>query len=63
MCLCSARWSFNLTLLIAGVFVLAAGGSPNFVTLASLMTIVGVGSGGRYIWLRGGTARIESRSR
>lgn len=40
------RWSFNLTLLIAGIFGLAAGGSPNFVTLASLLAIVGVGAGG-----------------
>ncbi|KAH0834130.1 major facilitator superfamily domain-containing protein [Lanmaoa asiatica] len=40
------RWSFNLTLLIAGVFGLAAGGSPDFVTLASLIAAVGVGAGG-----------------
>lgn len=40
------RWSFNLTLLIAGVFGLSAGGSPNFVTLASLLAVVGVGVGG-----------------
>ncbi|KAL6308820.1 MFS general substrate transporter [Sparassis latifolia] len=40
------RWSFNLTLLIAGIFGLAAGGSPNFVTLASLLAVVGVGVGG-----------------
>ncbi|KIY49468.1 MFS general substrate transporter [Fistulina hepatica ATCC 64428] len=39
-------WAFNLTLLIAGVFGLAAGGSPNFVTLASLLAVVGVGVGG-----------------
>ncbi|KAJ6625018.1 major facilitator superfamily domain-containing protein [Mycena sp. CBHHK59/15] len=40
------RWSFNLTLLIAGIFGLSAGGSPNFVTLASLLAVVGVGVGG-----------------
>ncbi|KAJ7623409.1 MFS general substrate transporter [Roridomyces roridus] len=40
------RWSFNLTLLIAGVFGLSAGGSPNFLTLASLLAVVGVGVGG-----------------
>ncbi|KAK0200493.1 major facilitator superfamily domain-containing protein [Desarmillaria ectypa] len=40
------RWSFNLTLLIAGVFGLSAGGSSNFVTLASLLAVVGVGVGG-----------------
>ncbi|KZP05085.1 MFS general substrate transporter [Athelia psychrophila] len=31
------RWSFNLTLLIAGVFGMAAGGAQNFVALASLI--------------------------
>ncbi|TFK32940.1 MFS general substrate transporter [Crucibulum laeve] len=40
------RWSFNITLLIAGVFGLAAGGSPNFVTLASLVAALGTGVGG-----------------
>ncbi|KAF8127689.1 MFS general substrate transporter [Boletus edulis] len=40
------KWSFNLTLFIAGVFGLAAGGSPDFVTLATLIAIVGVGVGG-----------------
>ncbi|KAJ7746947.1 MFS general substrate transporter [Mycena maculata] len=40
------RWSFNLTLLIAGVFGLSAGGSPNLLTLASLLAVVGVGVGG-----------------
>lgn len=47
------RWSFNLTLLIAGVFGLAAGGSPDFVTLASLIAVVGVGVGGRSFRLVG----------
>lgn len=42
------RWSFNLTLLIAGVFGFAAGGSPDFVTLASLIAVVGVGVGGTF---------------
>ncbi|KAJ7695155.1 MFS general substrate transporter [Mycena rosella] len=40
------KWSFNVTLLIAGVFGLSAGGSPNFLTLASLLAVVGVGVGG-----------------
>lgn len=40
------RWSFNLTLLIAGIFGLAAGGSGNFVTLASLLAVLGIGVGG-----------------
>lgn len=42
----TSRWSFNLTLLIAGVFGLAAGGSQDFVTLASLIATLGVGVGG-----------------
>ncbi|OBZ74441.1 putative MFS-type transporter PB1E7.08c [Grifola frondosa] len=41
-----AVWSFNITLFIAGAFGLAAGGSPNFVTLASLLAILGLGVGG-----------------
>lgn len=40
------RWCFNVTLLIAGIFGLAAGGSPNFIALASLLALVGVGVGG-----------------
>ena len=40
------RVSFNVTLLIAGIFGLAAGGSSNFITLASLLAVVGVGVGG-----------------
>jgi MFS family permease len=40
------RWSFNLTLLITGVFGLAAGGAPDFIALASLIAVVGVGVGG-----------------
>ncbi|KAH9919613.1 MFS general substrate transporter [Fomitopsis serialis] len=40
------RWPFNFTLFIAGVFGLAAGGAPNFVTLASLFAVVGFGVGG-----------------
>lgn len=42
----SCRWSFNVTLLIAGIFGLAAGGSQNFLTLASLLAVLGVGVGG-----------------
>ncbi|THH15873.1 hypothetical protein EW146_g4677 [Bondarzewia mesenterica] len=40
------KWSFNLTLLIASVFGIAAGGSPNFVALACLVAILSVGVGG-----------------
>lgn len=39
------RWCFNITLFLAGVFGLAAGGSPNFITLASFIAVVGVGVG------------------
>ncbi|KAF8903668.1 major facilitator superfamily domain-containing protein [Gymnopilus junonius] len=38
--------SFNLTLLITGVFAIAAGGSPNFVVLTSLVSVWSVGVGG-----------------
>jgi MFS family permease len=40
------RWSFNLTLLITGIFGLCAGAAPNFITLASLFAVAGVGVGG-----------------
>lgn len=40
------RWSFNITLFIAGVFGLSAGGAPNFIALASLLAVLGVGVGG-----------------
>ncbi|OCH87181.1 MFS general substrate transporter [Obba rivulosa] len=40
------RWSFNLTLLIAGSFGLAAGGTQNLVALASLFAVVVFGVGG-----------------
>ncbi|KAJ3769769.1 MFS general substrate transporter [Lentinula raphanica] len=40
------RLSFNITLFIAGVFGVAAGGANNFVTLASLIACVGFGVGG-----------------
>ncbi|KAG1751970.1 MFS general substrate transporter [Suillus occidentalis] len=40
------RWSFNVTLFMAGIFGLASGGAPNFVALASLIAMVGVGVGG-----------------
>ncbi|ETW79672.1 major facilitator superfamily [Heterobasidion irregulare TC 32-1] len=40
------KWSFNLTLFISSVFGIAAGGSPNFVALACLVAILGVGVGG-----------------
>ncbi|KAH7883309.1 MFS general substrate transporter [Phlebopus sp. FC_14] len=40
------RWSFNITLLITGVFGVAAGGSPNYTTLCSLAAAWSVGVGG-----------------
>ncbi|KAL5479006.1 MFS1_2 [Sanghuangporus weigelae] len=40
------RWSFNITLFLSGVFGLGAGGSHNFITLASLFAVIGVGVGG-----------------
>ncbi|TCD65531.1 MFS sugar transporter [Steccherinum ochraceum] len=40
------RWSFNLTLLITGIFGLSSGGAPNLVTLASLLATLGIGVGG-----------------
>ncbi|KAF9022536.1 MFS general substrate transporter [Hymenopellis radicata] len=40
------RLSFNITLLIAGVFAAAAGGSPNFVTVSSLAAVWSIGVGG-----------------
>ncbi|KLO16507.1 MFS general substrate transporter [Schizopora paradoxa] len=40
------RWAFNITLFISGVFAIAAGGSPNFTTLAVLFGILGIGVGG-----------------
>ena len=40
------RISFNLTLFITGVFGIAAGGAPNFITLTALTAIFSVGLGG-----------------
>ncbi|EPQ55613.1 hypothetical protein GLOTRDRAFT_115933 [Gloeophyllum trabeum ATCC 11539] len=40
------RWSWNITLLLAGVFGTAAGGAPGFIALASLLAVLGVGVGG-----------------
>ena len=41
------RYAFNITLLIGGTFGIAAGGANNFVTLASLVAVIGMGVGGR----------------
>jgi hypothetical protein len=41
------RYVFNITLLIGGTFVIAAGGANSFATLASLAAIIGTGVGGR----------------
>ncbi|KIK69566.1 hypothetical protein GYMLUDRAFT_33942 [Collybiopsis luxurians FD-317 M1] len=40
------RLSFNITLFIAGVFGVAAGGSNNFTTLGALVACLGFGVGG-----------------
>ncbi|TRM60728.1 major facilitator superfamily domain-containing protein [Schizophyllum amplum] len=40
------RVSFNITLFITGAFALAAGGSPNYVTLCALTAVWSVGVGG-----------------
>ncbi|KAI0918683.1 hypothetical protein AcV5_002606 [Taiwanofungus camphoratus] len=40
------RWCFNLTLFITGVFGVAAGGSPTYIALCSLVTMWSVGVGG-----------------
>jgi MFS family permease len=40
------RISFNVTLFIAGIFGISAGGAPNFITLASLVAVLGIGVGG-----------------
>ncbi|KAI6117305.1 major facilitator superfamily domain-containing protein [Pisolithus croceorrhizus] len=40
------RWSFNLTLLITGVFALAAGASPNYYTLCVCVALWSIGVGG-----------------
>ncbi len=41
------RLSFNITLLIGGVFGVAAGGANNFTTLAALVACMGFGVGGK----------------
>ncbi|KAL9940389.1 hypothetical protein V8E36_001094 [Tilletia maclaganii] len=40
------RLSFNVTLFLAGVFGIAAGGAPNFIGLCGLLAALGVGLGG-----------------
>jgi len=40
------RISFNITLLITGVFAIAAGGAPDFITLTALTAVFSVGVGG-----------------
>lgn len=41
------RLSFNITLFIAGVFGIAAGGANTFTTLGALIACVGFGVGGK----------------
>ena len=40
------RWSFNITLLLTGVFATAAGASPDYVALCSFVTMWSIGVGG-----------------
>lgn len=40
------RWSFNITLLLTGVFSLAAAGAPNPIALAALVATWNIGVGG-----------------
>jgi hypothetical protein len=40
------RLAFNLTLLIAAVFGIAAGAAPGFVSCAALVSFIGFGVGG-----------------
>ncbi|KAI0632310.1 MFS general substrate transporter [Trametes polyzona] len=40
------KWCFNITLLITGVFAVAAGASPNYIALCSLAAVWSVGVGG-----------------
>ena len=39
--------SLQITLFIAGVFGIAAGGAPNFVAYAALVACLGFGTGGK----------------
>lgn len=39
-------WSFNITLLIVGIFATAAGASPNYIALCSFAAVWSVGVGG-----------------
>lgn len=41
-----SRWSFNITLLIIGIFATAAGASPNYIALCALSTVWSIGVGG-----------------
>ncbi|KAI0769081.1 sugar transporter [Trametes elegans] len=40
------KWCFNITLLITGVFAIAAGGSQNYIALCALATVWSIGVGG-----------------
>ncbi|KAI0647860.1 MFS general substrate transporter [Trametes meyenii] len=40
------KWCFNLTLLITGIFAIAAGASPNSIALCSLAAVWSIGVGG-----------------
>jgi MFS family permease len=40
------RLSWNITLFIAGVFGIAAGGAPSFAALGTLLAFLGFGIGG-----------------
>ena len=40
------RYAFNITLLIGGAFSVAAGGANSLISLALLVSLVGMGVGG-----------------
>jgi len=41
-----SRWSFNITLLVIGVFATAAGASPGYISLCSFAAVWSIGVGG-----------------
>ena len=43
------RYAFNITLLIGGAFSVSAGGANSLISLALLVSLVGMGVGGSSI--------------
>lgn len=59
------RLAFNCTLLIAGLFLCAAGGALNFIAFSVLWTVIGTAAGGNvpvdsmiFFGIRAGQVRI-----